>query len=207
MGGILADIIHNRLYGERPITLIGYGLGARAIYACLMSLAEKKSYASIENAIIIGAPCPAEVRVWAAMKSVVLGRLVNVFSQTDYILGFLYRSGSWQYGVAGLQCIQGVPDVENLNITEKVSNHLSYRYLVGHILQKLGLEDIDYAEIDKEDVKLRVQMDKEIKIDQEREERSKVTPTSSVQKGSMAKKDTVVGRMGKKMKGANLGRQ
>ena len=37
-GLVLADAIINKAQGERPVTLIGYSLGARLIYSCLMNL-------------------------------------------------------------------------------------------------------------------------------------------------------------------------
>ncbi|KAI1802738.1 DUF726-domain-containing protein [Daldinia bambusicola] len=170
-GAVLADVLINRIYGDRPVTLIGYSLGARIIYCCLMILAEKRAFGLVENAVLIGAPCPSEVRVWATMKSVVASRLVNVFSTKDYMLGFLYRSSSWQYGVAGLQKIRGVSNVENFDMTEVGTNHLRYQHLVGGILKKLGWEDISYEEITKEMDKLNAQIKAEAKLDEEREKK------------------------------------
>lgn len=37
-GEVLADALINKAQGERPVTLIGYSLGARVIHSCLMSL-------------------------------------------------------------------------------------------------------------------------------------------------------------------------
>jgi cytochrome b561 len=45
-GTILAEAIINKAQGERPLTLIGYSLGARVIYVCLMRLAWKMSSSS-----------------------------------------------------------------------------------------------------------------------------------------------------------------
>lgn len=149
-GLVLADAIINKAQGERPVTLIGYSLGARVIYSCLMSLAERKAFGLVESAVLIGAPCPSDGPFWRAMKSVVTGRLVNVYSENDYILGFLYRTSSIQLGVAGLQQIGDVSGIENVNVSGIVSGHLRYQYLVGVILQKIGWEDIDRGEVARE---------------------------------------------------------
>ena len=150
-GEVLADALINKAQGERPVTLIGYSLGARVIYSCLMSLARRRAFGLIESAILIGAPCPSTTADWRVMRSVVAGRLVNVFSENDYVLGFLYRTSSVQYGVAGLQKIEGLPSVENVDVSEAVSGHLRYRYLVGSILKKIGYEDIDPVAVEKEE--------------------------------------------------------
>lgn len=156
-GLVLADALINKAQGERPVTLIGYSLGARLIYSCLMSLAERRAFGLVESAVLIGAPTPSgesphsdfntpqleilrvaalattvmrvlyvylktaihlrdsfkslqisrhngltpiwgksDAAVWRAMRSVVSGRLVNVYSENDYILAFLYRTSSIQ---------------------------------------------------------------------------------------------------------------
>ncbi|KAK5276376.1 hypothetical protein LTR16_011312, partial [Cryomyces antarcticus] len=89
------------------------------------------------------------------MRSVVAGRVVNVYSTNDYILGFLYRSSSIQYGVAGLQAIEGVTGVQNVDVSDLVSGHTRYRYLTGSILKKIGFEDIELEEVHREEEALR----------------------------------------------------
>ena len=150
-GAVLADALINKAQGERPVTLIGYSLGARLIYACLLSLAARKAFGLIDSVVLIGSPIASESKDWRAMRSVVSGRLVNVFSQNDYILGFLYRTSSIQLGVAGLQEIQGVHGVENVDVSDLVSGHLKYQYLVGAILHKIGFEDLDPQALKEEE--------------------------------------------------------
>ncbi|KAL2197251.1 hypothetical protein P885DRAFT_36370 [Corynascus similis CBS 632.67] len=154
LGSILADVIMSKAQGERGVSLIGYSLGARAIYACLMCLAEKRAFGLVENAILIGAPAPSEPLAWCAMKSVVPGRLINVYSENDYILGFLYRTSSIDFGLAGLQRITGVDGIENVDVTAKVSIHPRYQYLVGSILRHIGWEDTDAAQIARDEAEM-----------------------------------------------------
>ena len=149
-GEVLADALINRAQGERPVTLLGYSLGARVIFACLKSLAHRRAFGLVESAILIGAPTPAATADWRILRSVVSGRLVNVHSTNDYILGFLYRTSSVQYGVAGLEKIEGIPSVENVDVSETVSGHLRYRYLIGAILKRIGYEDLDMSSVERE---------------------------------------------------------
>jgi len=150
-GLVLADAIINKAQGERPVTLIGYSLGARLIYSCLMSLAERRAFGLVESAVLIGTPAPSDGAVWRAMRSVVSGRLINVYSENDYILAFLYRTSSIQYGVAGLEKAEDVKGIENIDVSKMVSGHLRYQYLVGSILEKIGFEDIDVEEVSREE--------------------------------------------------------
>lgn len=149
-GEVLADALINKAQGERPVTLIGYSLGARVIYTCLMSLARRRAFGLVESVVLIGAPTPSTTAEWRVMRSVVAGRFVNVYSNNDYVLGFLYRTSSIQYGIAGLQKIEGLPSVENVDVSETVSGHLRYRFLVGSILKKIGFEDAHLEEVKKE---------------------------------------------------------
>lgn len=162
-GEVLADALINKAQGERPVTLIGYSLGARVIYTCLISLAKRKAFGLIENAVMMGAPTPSDTSDWRIMRTVVSGRLVNVFSQNDYVLGFMYRTSSIQYGIAGLQRVVGLSGVENVDVSEDVSGHLRYRYLVGSILKKIGFEDVDMQAVGEERVALQKMEEEEKK--------------------------------------------
>lgn len=149
-GEVLAEALMNRAQGERPVTLIGYSLGARVIWSCLTTLAKKRGFGFVESAVMMGSPIPSDITTWRAIRSVVSGRLVNVYSENDYLLAFLYRSASLQYGVAGLMPVTGLAGIENVDVSEIVSGHLRYRYLVGSILDKIRLEDVDKGEVKKE---------------------------------------------------------
>jgi hypothetical protein len=149
-GEVLADALINKAQGERPVTLIGYSMGAKLIYACLQNLAKRKAFGLVENIVLMGAPTPSDTSDWRVLRSVVSGRLVNVYSQNDYVLGFMYRTSALQYGVAGLQPVEGLPGIENVDVSEDVKGHLKYRYLVGAILKKIGFEDIDMKAVEEE---------------------------------------------------------
>ncbi|EHK98298.1 putative Uncharacterized membrane protein C6F6.13c [Glarea lozoyensis 74030] len=174
-GLVLADALINKAQGERPVTLIGYSVGARLIYSCLMSLAERRAFGLVENVILMGAPCPSDDAPWRAMRSVVAGRLINVYSENDYILGFLYRTFNIQYGVAGLQEIEQVKGIENINVSDMVSGHLRLQYLVGSILEKIGFEDIDVSEVAREEETLAL-MEEEEKREENKKDGSNITP-------------------------------
>jgi hypothetical protein len=153
-GEILADALINKAQGERPVTLIGYSLGSRLIYSCLQSLCRRSAYGLVESVILMGSPTPSDGEAWRRIRSVVSGRVVNVFSENDSVLAFLYRTSSLQLGVAGLQPVEGVSGVENLDVSEKINGHLRYQYLLGSILTSVGLQDLDQSEIEREEAAL-----------------------------------------------------
>lgn len=154
-GEVLADALINRVQGERPVTLVGYSLGARLIFSCLQKLADHKAFGLVENVVLVGTPCPSDAQDWRRIRSVVSGRCVNVFSNNDYILGFLYRTSSVQLGVAGLQPVVGVHGVQNVDVSELVDGHLQYRFITGSILRKIGFEDVDVDEVERAEAELR----------------------------------------------------
>lgn len=150
-GAVMADaIMRHKFQGERPVSLVGYGLAARAIYACLMVLAERRHFGLVESVVMMGAPVPSESRVWLTLKSVVSGRLVNVYSEHDYLLGFLYRFSNTQFGVAGLQEIQGADGVESYHAGELPRGHLGYASATARILQDIGWEDLEMNTVRRE---------------------------------------------------------
>lgn len=182
LGAALADVIISRQQGERGVSLIGYSLGARAIYSCLMALAEKRAFGLVENAVMMGLPAPSEPVVWCVMKSVVSGRLVNVYSENDYILGFLYRTSSIEFGVAGLQRVTGVDGVENVDVTAKVSTHTRYQYLVGTILQHIGWENVDGDQINRDEANMYFYEERNRKHEERREAVERGKPRSEANK-------------------------
>ncbi|WQF87325.1 Putative alpha/Beta hydrolase [Colletotrichum destructivum] len=141
-GRVLADALIAKVQGERPVTLVGYSLGARVIYSCLRSLAERQAFGLVDTVVLIGAPVPSNREHWQVLRSVVSGRIVNVYSETDYILGFLYRATSLQLGIAGLQEVKDIERVENLNLSSEVSGHLRYPSLIAKILTRCGFPNV-----------------------------------------------------------------
>ncbi|KAI1465417.1 DUF726-domain-containing protein [Daldinia caldariorum] len=160
-GKILADAVINKVQGERPVTLVGYSLGARVIYTCLRVLAERKAFGLVDTVVLIGAPVPSNTEHWKMMRTVVSGKLFNVYSENDYILGFLYRATSMQLGIAGLQPIAGdIEGVENLDLSNEVTGHLRYPELTAKILARCGFPDVrgGAGAIEKDDGKIEIEL-------------------------------------------------
>ena len=157
---MLADALVHRAQGERPVTLVGYSVGARVIYTCLQSLAKRKAFGLVEDVILIGAPVPNDASEWCRIRTVAVGRVVNVYSREDYVLAFLYRTSSAQLGVAGLQPIK-VRGVENLDVSLLVSGHGKYRYVIGEILSRIGFADLDEEAVAQQREALRVMEEEE----------------------------------------------
>jgi hypothetical protein len=154
-GKVLAHALISRAQGERPVTLVGYSLGARVIYSCLLELAEQNAFGLIESAVMMGSPTPSSSSAWRRARAVVSARVVNIYSKEDYILGFLYRTSKAQLGVAGLQEVEGVHGVENVDMSELVTGHNKYRYLVGTVLRQIGFEDLDATQIKEQVIALK----------------------------------------------------
>ncbi|MCO5605213.1 hypothetical protein L7F22_059393 [Adiantum nelumboides] len=138
-GLILADVLSRRQLGVRPITLVGFSLGARAIFYCLVELAQKKKFGIVQNVYLMGAPVTASDKTWKEARAVVAGRFVNAFSRTDWILGYLFRATTGGLrSIAGLHPVERVPEVENIDVTQTVPGHLQYRAFMPLVLDELG---------------------------------------------------------------------
>ena len=86
-GLILADSIIDRNLGVRPITLVGFSLGAKLIFSCLKELSRKGALGLVQNVYIFGAPVVARKDDYLRARAAVAGRFVNGFARNDWILG------------------------------------------------------------------------------------------------------------------------
>ena len=138
-GGVLADVLIQRHLGVRPITLIGFSLGSRVIFYALLELAKRKAYGIVQDVFIMGTTVTAPVRTWTETRSVVSGRFVNAYARNDWLLNYLFRATSGGLNtIAGLRPVEGVPGMENVDVTDKISGHMSYRTFMPLILDQLG---------------------------------------------------------------------
>ncbi|NWY60386.1 TMCO4 protein, partial [Chionis minor] len=142
VGKHLARILLSRQQGKRPVTLIGFSLGARVIYFCLQEMAqEKDSQGIIEDVVLLGAPVEGEAKYWKAITNVVSGRIINGYCRGDWLLGFVYRTSSVQINVAGLQPVD-LDDrrMVNMDLSSVVNGHLDYMKQMDTILKAVGVK-------------------------------------------------------------------
>ncbi|OCH95710.1 DUF726-domain-containing protein [Obba rivulosa] len=138
-GSVLADVLLHRHLGVRPITLIGFSLGARVIFYALVELAKQRAFGIVQDVIILGATVTAPLKTWLEVRSVVSGRFVNGYARNDWVLNYLFRATSGGLNtVAGLRAVKDVPGLENVDVTDKIAGHMSYRTFMPLILDQLG---------------------------------------------------------------------
>ncbi|ODH53757.1 hypothetical protein GX48_00175 [Paracoccidioides brasiliensis] len=153
-GLILADSLMARNLGNRPVTLIGFSLGSRVIFACLKELAEKDAHGLVQNVYLFGSPIVANKDEYLKARSVVSGKFVNGYASNDWILGYLFRATSGGImRVAGLAPVDNVPGIENMNVTQLVNGHMAYRAAMPRLLRELGweVESDEFTEIEDPD--------------------------------------------------------
>lgn len=153
-GKILADTLISGNMGVRPITLVGFSLGSRLIYSCLIELAKRGGFGLIENVVLLGSPATVKYDQITLARSVVSGKFINGYSKNDWILGYLFRAtGGGLLTVAGISPIENIPGVENFDCTEFIVGHMSYRQAIPRILKSLNWEVLseEFAEIEEPD--------------------------------------------------------
>ena len=122
------------------MSLIGFSLGARAIFYALLELARIKAFGLVQDVFIFGATVTVSRNNWLDARSVVAGRFVNGFATNDWMLGYLFRATSGGVNtVAGLRPVETVPGLENVDATEIITGHMSYRSCMPQLLVKAGL--------------------------------------------------------------------
>ncbi|KAJ8906771.1 hypothetical protein NDN08_003258 [Rhodosorus marinus] len=138
-GEQLADVLVERGYGKRPLTLVGYSLGARVVFKCLESLAKRGARGIVDSAFLIGAPVSGESERWKLIKQAVASRLVNGYCSTDWHLAFFHRTTNPGVKIAGLSRIL-LEDVESINLSFiGVRSHRDLQASMVRIFVSLGV--------------------------------------------------------------------
>ncbi|KAM9786342.1 transmembrane and coiled-coil domain-containing protein 4 [Neosynchiropus ocellatus] len=141
VGKHLAQVLRSRHQGKRPVSLIGFSLGARVIYYCLQELANDQGCEGVvEDVVLLGAPVDGSERAWERMTRVVAGKIVNGYCRGDWLLGYLYRGSAAQLSVAGLQPVN-IQDrrIVNVDLSSVVKGHLDYMRQMDTILVAVGV--------------------------------------------------------------------
>lgn len=114
------------------------------IFECLkeLSFCETSQHLGVvENVILFGLPaeiCPLER--WCKMRMLVAGRFIHCYSKGDWVLRFLFRATSLAVGnIAGLNPIEGVMGIENVNMSDFVKGHLEYAEKIPDMLQLFNI--------------------------------------------------------------------
>ena len=153
-GLILADSLIDRNLGVRPITLAGFSLGSRVIFSCLKELARRGAIGLIQDVYLFGSHVVAKKEEYLRARTVVSGRFVNGYASNDWILGYLFRATSGGLmRVSGLASVDGVPGIENKDVTEIVPGHMAYRANMPKLLDECGwmVESLEFSEIEDPD--------------------------------------------------------
>ncbi|CAA6673675.1 unnamed protein product [Spirodela intermedia] len=137
-GKLMAEVLLKGLQGNRPVTLVGFSLGARVIFKCLQHLAETgDNEGLIERVVLLGAPISLKSEPWESARRMVAGRFVNVYSTNDWILGVTFLTGCYFL----LQpSYQGLAGIQPVDVTDLIDGHSSYLWSVRQILEQLELD-------------------------------------------------------------------
>uniref|UniRef100_A0A914HMF9 Transmembrane and coiled-coil domain-containing protein 4 n=1 Tax=Globodera rostochiensis TaxID=31243 RepID=A0A914HMF9_GLORO len=131
VGEHLAEVLLTRQHGRRPITLIGFSLGARVLYHCLLEMSKRvpDSLGIVQDVILLGAPVSASPSQWRQLCS------------TDWLLRFLYRAMSVQFIIAGTGPVDSRTErkIVNFNLSHIVKGHLDYAKKMTQVLEAVGV--------------------------------------------------------------------
>ncbi|GAX74427.1 hypothetical protein CEUSTIGMA_g1876.t1 [Chlamydomonas eustigma] len=142
-GVLLAHQLASGCAGSRPVTLLGFSIGARLIFHCLLELERLGRRGIVQSVVLMGSPISVDKLRWNKAKSVVSGRFINVYSAEDWVLGLLYRSHSataMLSSVAGLSPVQNIIGVQNVGVTRIVKGHSDYVTCMSEVLEAVDLK-------------------------------------------------------------------
>ncbi|XP_078615535.1 transmembrane and coiled-coil domain-containing protein 4-like [Branchiostoma floridae x Branchiostoma japonicum] len=154
VGKQLAEVLLTHQQGKRPVTLVGFSLGARVIFYCLKEMAKRKDCEGIiEDVVLLGAPINGKPENWMPMDRLVSGRIINGYCRGDWLLQFLYRTSSVQLSVAGLRPVKwDNRRMLNVDLSSVVNGHMDYMNQMDTILKAVGVKTKECRVADKWDL-------------------------------------------------------
>lgn len=89
--------------------------------------------------VLLGAPIKTDMtEKWKEASSVVSHRFINGYSKKDVVLASIFRLHAMGLDVAGLQPVEAVSRIENVDLTDIVGGHLEYRENLNMVISLLG---------------------------------------------------------------------
>ena len=136
-GVYLAELIKSQLIDRGfCVSLYGFSLGTLVITSCLAKLAEFQGYTLYDVVYLGSATSVNEASEMSWFKlMVVRGRLINVYSLTDYILFYVYKKARNE-NPCGLTTVEGM---ENFDVTKIVYGHITFRSYFAKIFEEIKL--------------------------------------------------------------------
>ncbi|KAI8876389.1 DUF726-domain-containing protein [Backusella circina FSU 941] len=137
-GTVLADVLEQKVQGNRPCNLVGYSCGCLVIWHCLLELQKRGCLGIVDNVVMMGAPISLEnMDEWNDVMSVVSGRFINCYTSKDWVLAYVFRLHSFSSEVAGLQPVK-LNRMENIEVD--IDGHTKYPEIVKEMMDQIRLE-------------------------------------------------------------------
>jgi hypothetical protein len=128
-GKYLAQVLLSREHGARPVSLAGFGLGARVALVCAHQLFKQgaKGLGLLEDLTLLGTPVETSSKLWAEARAVAAGRVVSCYSSNDWVLALLFRAQNLK-AIAGVSGLGPVPcaGVLSVDVSDLVVKHSAY---------------------------------------------------------------------------------
>lgn len=133
-GQDLASALLQPHRGNRPVTLVGFSFGSKVIAECLDELDRVDALGIVENVYLMAATISSDRAAWQRRRRVVAGRLVNVYTRSDWALWLMYKVNEGDLKpMAGIAPIS-VPGVENVDASAVVHQHAGYALQLAEVL-------------------------------------------------------------------------
>jgi len=120
------------------VNLMGFSLGTKVIAECIKTLYKHKANNTICNVFLFGGAASfSNEEAWKEQLKVIGGRLVNCYSNSDWILKMLKESKNKRpIGLRPIFTEEKNIKVENYDVTNIAGGHLKYRGVFKSLLRQ-----------------------------------------------------------------------
>eukprot|EP00038_Savillea_parva_P006105 m.161684 g.161684 ORF g.161684 m.161684 type:complete len:1227 (-) comp12106_c0_seq1:132-3812(-) len=135
----LANTLIKQAHGTRPVTLVGYSMGALVVVSAIRELARREDGRGIvQNVYLFGTPATGQRKFWDEAATAISGNIYNFLSTNDWFLKLMLRGLSIETCVAGLEGINH-PRATNVDVSSLIIMHSDWAVRMPKLLQLAGL--------------------------------------------------------------------
>jgi hypothetical protein len=136
-GLALGELLADRPFGDRPVSLVAFSLGCEVVAQALLHLCLSSPHPTLSSVFLLGGAVRRTGMPWSLMSEAVGGPVVNGYCPDDLVLDWLYRELEGTVAI-GSRAVARPPiiDVDVSALFTGLEPHFEYRNGLDEVMRR-----------------------------------------------------------------------